>query len=143
MVAQAIARNRSFDIGVALLLILLEAFLASDPMSLAVSWRVRRGCLTLPRQIISNRSLEMARTVTVMPRWSKNIGIRARETAEAVLMADHVYAHAPMHCGHKGLFLDRLDAPAVEQDGTEVPRLVPFSDPCVHVRNRWYDPLFG
>ncbi len=58
-------------------------------------------------------------------------------------MADHVYAHAPMHCGHKGLFLDRLDAPAVEQDGTEVPRLVPFSDPCVHVRNRWYDPLFG
>jgi hypothetical protein len=48
----------------------------------------------------------------------------------------------PMHCGHKGLFLDRLDA-GVAAGTAEIPRLVPYAHLVVQVRNRAYSPALG
>jgi hypothetical protein len=47
-----------------------------------------------------------------------------------------------MHCGHKGLFLDRLDA-GVAAGTAEIPRLVPYAHLVVQVRNRAYSPALG
>jgi len=62
----------------------------------------------------------------------------------AVLSADHLYAMAQPHLGHKGLFVDRLDVGIVTSTGgPESPRLVPFADANYHVRNRSYQPKLG
>ncbi|MCL4742684.1 MAG: hypothetical protein KJZ54_10830 [Phycisphaerales bacterium] len=58
----------------------------------------------------------------------------------AVLTAEHLDGYtldAAPHLGHKGLFLDRLDASATS------PRLVPFAHALYHVRNRVYSPQHG
>ncbi len=54
-----------------------------------------------------------------------------------VLTAEHLFAFALPHLGHKGLFLDRLDG-----DGSS-PRLVPFGHTIYHMRNRAYAPGLG
>lgn len=54
----------------------------------------------------------------------------------AVLTAEHLDGYtldAAPHLGHKGLFLDRLDANVTQ------PRLVPFAHALYHARNRVYD----
>jgi len=62
----------------------------------------------------------------------------------AVLSADHLHAMAHRHLGHKGLFVDRLDAGIVtDTGGPESPRLVPFADANYYVRNRSYQPGLG
>lgn len=55
-----------------------------------------------------------------------------------VLTADHLHAHAHLRCGHKGLFVDRLDVGVVTTSGVEQPRLVPSGHLLVHNRNRTY-----
>lgn len=58
----------------------------------------------------------------------------------AVLTAEHLDGYtldAAPHLGHKGLFLDRLDANVTQ------PRLVPFAHALYHVRNRVYSPQHG
>jgi len=54
-----------------------------------------------------------------------------------------------MHCGHKGLFFDRLDSggggggvvdPVTLEDR---PRLIPYAHAVYHVRNRAYQPALG
>ncbi|MBC7835812.1 MAG: hypothetical protein H7Y88_12040, partial [Phycisphaerales bacterium] len=64
----------------------------------------------------------------------------------AVLSADHVYPHAYLHCGHKGLFFDRLDG-GVGVGGSgvnlEPPRLIPFAHYVYQIRNRAYSPGLG
>jgi len=62
----------------------------------------------------------------------------------AVLSADHLHAMAHPHLGHKGLFVDRLDAGIVAASGgPESPRLVPFAESNYNDRNRNYRPRFG
>ncbi len=61
----------------------------------------------------------------------------------AVLSAEHFYAFAHPHLGHKGLFHDRLDVGIVGTGGLESPRLVPFAHAVYHVRNRAYSPATG
>ncbi|CAG0998254.1 hypothetical protein PHYC_02702 [Phycisphaerales bacterium] len=53
-----------------------------------------------------------------------------------------------MHCGHKGLFFDRLDVGVAESavpgaSAEQTPRLVPFAHSIYHNRNRAYNPQFG
>jgi len=62
----------------------------------------------------------------------------------AVLSADHLHAMAHPHLGHKGLFVDRLDAGIVTDiGGPESPRLVPFAHAVYQNRNRAYSPALG
>ncbi|MCC6660711.1 MAG: hypothetical protein IT437_07470, partial [Phycisphaerales bacterium] len=62
----------------------------------------------------------------------------------SVLAAESLYAHAPLHAGHKGLFFDRLDAPLLDPiTGLETPRLAPSSTLLAHIRNRAYLPSLG
>lgn len=60
-----------------------------------------------------------------------------------VLTSDHIHAHAHLRCGHKGLFVDRLDVGVVTTSGVEQPRLVPSGHLLVHNRNRTYIPQMG
>jgi hypothetical protein len=76
-----------------------------------------------------------------------------------VTAADHFIAHPPMHAGHKGLFLDRIDANSTgtthdgdpipdgfggyTTTGTDPPRLAPYARTLYHVRNRNYAPHLG
>jgi len=59
-----------------------------------------------------------------------------------VLTSDHLGASIESHIGHKGLFLDRLDAP-VTMNTDESPRLVPQAHASYHNRNRTYQPGLG
>lgn len=60
------------------------------------------------------------------------------------LTADHLHAFAPLHAGHKGLFLDRLDVGVADATtGEELPRLVPYAHALYQVRNRVYAPQLG
>jgi hypothetical protein len=52
-------------------------------------------------------------------------------------------SNAHPHCGHKGLFVDRLEAPIVGSGNFETPRLAPLSTPLVQNRNRAYLPTLG
>ena len=52
-------------------------------------------------------------------------------------------SNAHPHCGHKGLFVDRLDSPIVGSGNFENPRLAPQSTPLVQNRNRAYMPTLG
>ena len=66
----------------------------------------------------------------------------------AVLSADHLAAHPFMHCGHKGLFFDRMEVGIAEtsapgSSAMETPRLIPFAHAIYHNRNRAYNPQFG
>lgn len=61
----------------------------------------------------------------------------------APLSADHIHAHPYIHCGHKALFLDRLDAPIVNGSGQDMPRVIPFAHIICHNRNRAYNPALG
>jgi hypothetical protein len=61
----------------------------------------------------------------------------------AVLNSDILASHPEMHCGHKGLFFDRLDAGVVDSSGNETPRLIPFAHAVYQVRNRAYLPGLG
>lgn len=58
-----------------------------------------------------------------------------------VLTSDHLGESIESHIGHKGLFLDRLDAPVTT--GDESPRLVPMAHASYHNRNRTYQPGLG
>ncbi len=76
-----------------------------------------------------------------------------------VTAADHFLTHRPMHAGHKGLFLDRIDANTTgtthdgdpipdgfggyTTTGTDPPRLAPYARTLYHVRNRNYAPHLG
>lgn len=76
-----------------------------------------------------------------------------------VISADHLYPHAFSHVGHKGLFIDRLDAGVADHGDDEdfepgmfigsmscefdVPRVVPFAKHLYHNRNRAYLPNIG
>jgi hypothetical protein len=58
------------------------------------------------------------------------------------LTAESLAPHPVMHCGHKGLFLDRLGA-GVAAGTAEIPRLVPYAHLVVQMRNRAYSPALG
>ncbi len=76
-----------------------------------------------------------------------------------VTAADHFLTHPPMHAGHKGLFVDRIDAATTgtthdgepipdgyggyTTTGTDPPRLAPYARTLYHVRNRNYAPHLG
>ncbi|QYK49748.1 MAG: Hint domain-containing protein [Phycisphaeraceae bacterium] len=60
-----------------------------------------------------------------------------------VLVADHLLPFPQMHLGHKGIFIDRLDAAVVDSAANESPRLVPFGHTICHNRNRLYSPQLG
>jgi hypothetical protein len=60
----------------------------------------------------------------------------------SALTAESLAPHPVIHCGHKGLFLDRLDA-GVAAGTAEIPRLVPYAHLVVQVRNRAYSPALG
>src|SRR5690606_17433909 len=60
----------------------------------------------------------------------------------AVLHADEFGPAPRLHCGHKGLFLDRLDV-GVGGSGSEPPRLVPYAHAVYQIRNRSYAPALG
>jgi YD repeat-containing protein len=65
-----------------------------------------------------------------------------------ITSADHLHPHAMLHCGHKGLFAERLDVGVAEVEapgfaGAESPRLVPFGRVVYHNRNRMYSPGIG
>ncbi|MBC7834876.1 MAG: hypothetical protein H7Y88_07225, partial [Phycisphaerales bacterium] len=71
-----------------------------------------------------------------------------------VLSADHLYPHAFLAVGHKGLFSDRLDRGVSDEAAmgtakppssttSETPRLVPFARGVHHVRNRSVIPGGG
>jgi len=62
----------------------------------------------------------------------------------SVVSAEHLYPHPLMHCGHKGMFFDRLDVGVIDLvSNSEIPRLIPFSHAVYHNRNRLYNPQFG
>jgi hypothetical protein len=85
------------------------------------------------------------------------LGHRAFPNNGLVLAADHLYNHAYLSVGHKGLFFERLDrgvadaaAPGASpgplaSDGSPVdtPRLVPFARGVYHNRNRTLIPGGG
>jgi len=66
---------------------------------------------------------------------SNSARVAAQWTYDAygsVLSADHLAPHAFLHCGHKGLFFDRLDVGVADTAipgaaALETPRLVPFA----------------
>ncbi|MEL6741041.1 MAG: hypothetical protein AAFP26_10340, partial [Planctomycetota bacterium] len=61
-----------------------------------------------------------------------------------VLTAEQIQANMPLrHIGHKGLFIDRLDAPAADNSGDELLRLIPYGHNVYHNRNRVYAPAMG
>jgi hypothetical protein len=63
----------------------------------------------------------------------------------AVLSAEDISAPGlsfQSHIGHKGLPVDRLDAPAGDND-TQPPRLIPFAHTLSQNRNRTYHPFMG
>jgi hypothetical protein len=60
----------------------------------------------------------------------------------SALTAESLAPHPVIHCGHKGLFLDRLDA-GVAAGTAEIPRLVPYAHLVVQMRNRAYSPALG
>lgn len=55
-----------------------------------------------------------------------------------VMSADHLHAFSVPKFGHKGLFVDRIDAYA-----TTIPQLIPFAHTVYHNRNRAYIPMLG
>lgn len=59
------------------------------------------------------------------------------------LTVEHLFAHALLHCGHKGLFLDRLDVGVATGTGQENPRIWPYAQILCHNRNRAYLPALG
>ncbi len=60
------------------------------------------------------------------------------------LSFDSLHAHPLMHCGHKGLFVDRLDVGVVAvAGGQESHRLAVGARIICHNRNRTYAPGFG
>ncbi len=65
----------------------------------------------------------------------------------AVQSFDLLHDHPPVHCGHKGLFFDRLDVGvvAVGTGGaiTENDRLTPGAELSGYARNRHYSPRHG
>lgn len=62
----------------------------------------------------------------------------------ACLSYDQLHPHSPVHLGHKGLFVDRLDAGVVDGwGGAELPRVVPDGHVIYYNRNRTYAPALG
>jgi YD repeat-containing protein len=62
----------------------------------------------------------------------------------AAISVEHLFAHPFIHAGHKGLFIERLDQPALDASTlAEIPRLVPLATNYVHMRNRAYAPGLG
>jgi hypothetical protein len=55
---------------------------------------------------------------------------------------DNILAHPYLHAGHKGLFVERLDA-GVLTLGAETPRLSPYAKVLYRAGNRTYDPQYG
>lgn len=61
----------------------------------------------------------------------------------APVSADTLYTHSLVRCGHKGLFVDRLDGGIVNGSGAETPRLAVGANLLVQMRNRAYSPSLG
>lgn len=61
----------------------------------------------------------------------------------APVSADTLYTHSLVRCGHKGLFVDRLDGGIVNGSGAETPRLAVGANLIVQMRNRAYSPSLG
>jgi hypothetical protein len=59
-----------------------------------------------------------------------------------VLSAEEFSPAPRLHLGHKGLFLDRLDAGVGSSSG-EPPRLAPYAHGVYQIRNRAYSPALG
>lgn len=64
-----------------------------------------------------------------------------------MLSLDLLHPCPPVHCGHKGLFFDRLDVGVVAVGAgraiTEHERLAPGAELCGYARNRHYSPRHG
>ncbi|MFO0836598.1 MAG: polymorphic toxin-type HINT domain-containing protein [Phycisphaerales bacterium] len=61
----------------------------------------------------------------------------------SVIFAEHLVAHAPLHCGHKAAFVERLDVGVYSSSSSENHRLIPFAHSISHMRNRVYAPGIG
>jgi hypothetical protein len=61
---------------------------------------------------------------------------------EALTMAS-LQPHPALRCGHKGLFVDRLDAGVMSSNFIEYERIVPFGQAICYNRNRTYAPMVG
>jgi hypothetical protein len=61
---------------------------------------------------------------------------------EALTMAS-LHPHPVLRCGHKGLFVDRLDIGVMSSNFVEFERIVPFGDTLCYNRNRTYSPMVG
>lgn len=59
------------------------------------------------------------------------------------MTAEILYPCALPHCGHKGLFADRLDAGVLSSAGQETARIAPGAVIICHNRNRAYLPSMG
>jgi hypothetical protein len=61
---------------------------------------------------------------------------------EALSMAT-LHPHPVLHCGHKALFVDRLDVGVLSSNFVAYERIIPFGHVLVHNRNRIYSPQSG
>jgi hypothetical protein len=61
---------------------------------------------------------------------------------EALTMSS-LLPHPVLRCGHKGLFVDRLDAGVMSSGFIEYERIVPFGTMLCYNRNRTYSPMVG
>ncbi len=59
------------------------------------------------------------------------------------LSSTTLVAHPVLHCGHKALFVDRLDVGVSSTNGIEWERVVPFAHILCQNRNRVYSPQAG
>jgi hypothetical protein len=60
-----------------------------------------------------------------------------------VITHEHLHAHAWLHAGHKGLFVDRLDLGVANSAGDDQPRLVSGANILAYNRNRTLKPDLG
>ncbi|MBX3378439.1 MAG: hypothetical protein KF678_15705, partial [Phycisphaeraceae bacterium] len=59
------------------------------------------------------------------------------------LTSTTLHPHPVLRCGHKGLFVDRLDLGVMSSSLIEHERIVPFSHTLCYNRNRTYSPQAG
>jgi hypothetical protein len=60
-----------------------------------------------------------------------------------VITHEHLHAHAWLHAGHKGLFVDRLDLGVANSAGDDQPRLASGANLLAYNRNRTLKPDLG
>jgi YD repeat-containing protein len=60
-----------------------------------------------------------------------------------VITHEHLHAHAWLHAGHKGLFVDRLDLGVASSAGDDQPRLASGANILAYNRNRTLKPDLG